>query len=77
MLGVGTTLKIDEPGASATCACDSGCRELAADSANTNKPTLINFVIPSDPFGIFKLPLNFGALPKNLLLETLSVVIAM
>jgi hypothetical protein len=68
MLGVGTTLKIDEAGASATCACDSCCRELAADSAKTNKPILINFVIPSGPFRIFNVPLNFSVLAETVLL---------
>ena len=51
MLGVRTTVKIDEPGASAICAYDSCCRELAADSAKRNKPPLISFVIALGPFG--------------------------
>ena len=51
MLGVRTTVKIDEAGASAICAYDSCCRELAADSAKRNKPPLISFVIALGPFG--------------------------
>ena len=50
MLGVRTTVKIDEPGASAICEYDSCCRELAADSAKRNKPPLISFVIALGPF---------------------------
>src|SRR5689334_2913422 len=51
MLGTCTTLKIDEAGASAICAYDSCCRELAADSARRNKPPLISFVIALGPLG--------------------------
>jgi hypothetical protein len=65
MLGVCTTLKIGEDGASATCACESCCMELVADSAKTNKPTLLNFVITLGPFRIFNVPLNFSVLPEN------------
>jgi hypothetical protein len=53
-LGVCTTLKIGEDGASATFACESCCMELVADSA-------LLWVVFEFPI----LPLNFTVLPEN------------
>src|SRR5438876_9689519 len=78
MLGVRTTVKIDEAGASAICAYDSCCRELAADSAKRNKTPLISFVIALGPFGTvverFSSPCVSLCLPlaAKVLLEPLS-----